>query len=165
MTFSIQWQEHCQAPLQRIPIYTPIAAMTAYVCGDILCDLDWEAKKPSFLPDTQQLIQRQIYHYWQNPNQTVVIKLLKQGTPYRQKIWAQLLQVPFAETLSYQQLARQTGTHARPVAGACRDNPYPLIIPCHRVVSSTGIGGYNGQTQGFMLQIKQQLLAYEASAQ
>lgn len=165
MTFSIQWQDHCNAPQQCIQVYTPIAEMTAYVCADILCGLVWCQKKTSSLPDTQHLIQRQINHYWQNPTQTINIKLLKQGTHYRQKIWGELIQIPFAKTLNYQQLARKTASHARPVAGACRDNPYPLIIPCHRVLSSTGIGGYAGQSQGFMLNIKQQLLAYEASVQ
>jgi methylated-DNA-[protein]-cysteine S-methyltransferase len=48
------------------------------------------------------------------------------------------------------------------VGNACRSNPYPFFIPCHRVVAVSGLGGYSGQTKGGMMAIKTQLLAHEA---
>ena len=54
-----------------------------------------------------------------------------------------------------------TGSSARAIGGACRANPLPLIIPCHRVVASNGIGGYSGETGGTVLDVKRWLLDYE----
>jgi methylated-DNA-[protein]-cysteine S-methyltransferase len=59
-------------------------------------------------------------------------------------------------------LAQKIGSSARAVGNACRDNPYPVIIPCHRVVSVSGMGGYCGHTAGDFMAIKSKLLDYEA---
>ena len=55
-------------------------------------------------------------------------------------------------------------TGARAVGNACRRNPVPVVIPCHRVVSARGIGGYAGDTGGNLLRIKSWLLQHEGSA-
>jgi len=89
--------------------------------------------------------------------------LLRQGSAYRQQVWAALAQIPLGETLTYSALAKKIGSAARAVGNACRDNPYPLFIPCHRVVSVSGMGGYCGQTDGHFMTIKHQLLAFEAA--
>ncbi|MCK5354927.1 MAG: MGMT family protein, partial [Methyloprofundus sp.] len=47
------------------------------------------------------------------------------------------------------------------LANACRKNPFPLIIPCHRVVAKTGLGGYAGETTGKLIEIKAALLQHE----
>ncbi|MGR8941804.1 MAG: methylated-DNA--[protein]-cysteine S-methyltransferase [Gammaproteobacteria bacterium] len=95
-------------------------------------------------------------------NDQFVVKLLMQGTPFRRRVWAELCRIPFGETRSYADLARTLGSSARAVGNACRDNPYAPIIPCHRVVSASGLGGYCGQTQGALVDIKIKLLAFEA---
>ncbi|NPB06300.1 MAG: MGMT family protein [Aquificae bacterium] len=64
--------------------------------------------------------------------------------------------VPFGKTVTYGRLGRWAGLHARKVARCMRDNPVPVVVPCHRVVSSTGLGGYS---QG--LELKLLLLAHE----
>lgn len=74
------------------------------------------------------------------------------GTPYRQRVWRQLSQIPYGETVSYQWIAEQLNkeplakkTAARAVGGAVGHNPISLFIPCHRVVGSNGaITGYAG---------------------
>ncbi len=64
--------------------------------------------------------------------------------------------VPFGNVITYGQLARITGTHPRAVGLAMKLNPFPLILPCHRVVSSKGIGGYS-----MGIEIKKELLRHE----
>ncbi len=161
--FIIQWVSACVAGQKTIQIHTPIGVMNAKVCADILCGLTWSDKKQSHLPYQQNMLQQQMDQYWQDAMQKIEIKLLKQGSAYRQKIWSELIKIPLGQTLNYKALAEKTGSASRPVAGACRDNPYPIIIPCHRVVSVSGLGGYAGQTTGYMMEIKQQLIAYEAT--
>ena len=92
---------------------------------------------------------------------------LEQGTVFQQKVWQALIQIPAGQVKTYGQLARELHSSPRAVGNACRKNPCPVIVPCHRVVSASGIGGYAGDTlmtqKGTInfLQIKQWLLAHE----
>lgn len=87
-------------------------------------------------------------------------RLKKEGlTPFSQKVLDAMEMIPFGETLSYGEVAQKIGSPRgmRAVGNACRLNPFPLIIPCHRVISSTGkIGGF-----AYDLRIKEALLAFE----
>ena len=86
------------------------------------------------------------------------LPLAPHGTPYRQRVWAALRQIPSGETRSYTQIADVAGGSPRSVGGANAANPIPILIPCHRVLATTGFGGYSG---GEGLATKQQLLALE----
>lgn len=85
------------------------------------------------------------------------------GTPFQQRVWARLRAIPPGETLSYGALARELGSSARAVGGACRSNPVPLAVPCHRVVAATGLGGYSGERGGDWLEKKRWLLRHEGA--
>jgi methylated-DNA-[protein]-cysteine S-methyltransferase len=89
--------------------------------------------------------------------------LLKQGSTYRNQVWTALCDIPFGATISYSALAKKINSSARAVGNACRDNPFPLLIPCHRVISVSGIGGYCGRIDGNLMTIKHKLLEFEAS--
>ena len=70
-----------------------------------------------------------------------------EGTTFQKKVWQELLKIPIGETRSYKEIANAIGNPkaARAVANACGKNPYPIKIPCHRVIRSDGsIGGYSG---------------------
>ena len=87
---------------------------------------------------------------------------LSTGTPFQQKVWQALRQIPYGETISYAQLANHIGqpTACRAVAQANGRNPLSLIIPCHRVIASDGkLGGYTGGVE-----IKQTLLDIEQAS-
>tara|TARA_A100001011_G_C13981783_1_gene703618 strand:+ start:324 stop:599 length:276 start_codon:yes stop_codon:yes gene_type:complete len=69
------------------------------------------------------------------------------GSEFELKVWEQLQNIPRGETRSYKQIAISIGqpNAFRAVANACAKNPYPIKIPCHRVIRSDGkIGGYSG---------------------
>jgi methylated-DNA-[protein]-cysteine S-methyltransferase len=87
------------------------------------------------------------------------LPLAPAGSPYQQRVWQALLAIPYAETRSYLDIARAAGGSPRSVGGANGANPIPIIIPCHRVLASNGIGGYSG---GEGLPTKRALLALEA---
>ncbi len=72
------------------------------------------------------------------------LPLAPQGTNFQQQIFAALQGIPYGETLTYGEIAQQLACPAQPVGQACGANPIPVIIPCHRVLSKTGIGGFSG---------------------
>jgi len=113
----------------------------------------------------QQQVQRQLLDYFQRPISLSEIPRQPEGTPFQQRVWQALCEIPLGEVVSYGELARQLGTSPRAVGGACRANPTPLIVPCHRVISVTGIGGFSGQwRQGEKVDIKRWLLRHEGVA-
>ncbi len=87
---------------------------------------------------------------------------------FHKTLWKTLFRVPYGKTVTYGQLAEQAGSPkaARAVGQGMRANPIPLIIPCHRVVSSSkalnnGLGGFMGHRDGFCIDIKAVLLNKE----
>ena len=92
---------------------------------------------------------------------TIKVNMKLNVTPFQEKVLKQLQQIPYGETRTYGDIAKILKTSARAVGNACRNNPVPIIIPCHRVVAANGIGGYDGARSGKLLKIKRQLLANE----
>jgi methylated-DNA-[protein]-cysteine S-methyltransferase len=72
------------------------------------------------------------------------LPLRPDGSAYRQTVWAALRDIPYGQTRSYREIAMVAGGSPRSVGGANAANPIPILIPCHRVLSSTGLGGYSG---------------------
>ena len=71
-----------------------------------------------------------------------------EGTEFQIRVWNELKKIPKGETRTYKDIAELIGkpTAARAVANACGKNPYPITIPCHRVIRSDGgLGGYSGE--------------------
>ena len=70
------------------------------------------------------------------------------GTNFQIKVWKEIAKIPKGKTKSYKEIAIAIGrpNSSRAVANACGKNPYPIEIPCHRVIKSNGeIGGYSGK--------------------
>lgn len=102
---------------------------------------------------------RQLHGYFSGELESFDLELSPQGTPFQQRVWKELLKIPYGETISYGELARRIGNPnaSRAVGLANGSNPIPIIIPCHRVIGSNGkLTGYGGG-----LPIKERLLALE----
>ncbi|MFM8330323.1 MAG: methylated-DNA--[protein]-cysteine S-methyltransferase [Candidatus Methylumidiphilus sp.] len=104
---------------------------------------------------------RQFDAYFQDPHWRFTLALPAAGTVYQQRVWQAMSAIPPGAAKSYAQLAEELQSGPRAVASACRANSFPLLIPCHRVVASHGLGGYCGATQGPFLAIKRWLLRHE----
>ncbi len=113
------------------------------------------------LSNQQQNIIDTINNYFTHQQSLSSIPLLEQGTPFQKNVWSALRTINKGEVLTYGQLAKNLNSGARAVANACRQNPIAIVTPCHRVVSSNGLGGYMGQTKGICMDIKQLLLQHE----
>ncbi|MBW1806831.1 MAG: methylated-DNA--[protein]-cysteine S-methyltransferase [Deltaproteobacteria bacterium] len=85
---------------------------------------------------------------------------LPAGPPFSRRVFQLLRKVPYGTTLTYQQLARRAASPkaSRAVGNIMAANPLPLIIPCHRVVATAGLGGFGGG-----LKMKQALLDMEGA--
>jgi methylated-DNA-[protein]-cysteine S-methyltransferase len=83
------------------------------------------------------------------------------GTIHQNKVWQAMLAIPRGQVKSYGELAAQIGSAPRAVGQACGNNPIPLIVPCHRVVGRSGLGGFMHHDEGDALAIKRWLLAHE----
>ena len=109
---------------------------------------------PFLLQATEQL-----RAYFAGEREGFDLPLAPRGTPFQQKVWKRLCEIPYGETISYGELAKQIGNPqaSRAVGLANGSNPIPIVIPCHRVIGSNGkLTGYGGG-----LPIKEKLLALE----
>jgi methylated-DNA-[protein]-cysteine S-methyltransferase len=103
--------------------------------------------------------ERQLKDYFSKKRKSFSVKLDFRGTEFQKKVWAALLTIPFGETRSYGQIAKQIQNPkaVRAVGAANGKNPIPIIAPCHRVIGSTGkLTGFGGG-----LEAKARLLALE----
>jgi len=90
---------------------------------------------------------RQIAEYFAGKRQVFDLPISYQGTHFQERVWGQLLKVPFGKTASYQDIARGVGNPlaVRAVGAANGKNPISLIVPCHRIIGSNGtLVGYGG---------------------
>ena len=128
----------------------------------------------SFLPDdvrprsaVEPLAGRacaQVERYLRDPDFRFRLPLQAAGTPFQRRVWDAIAAIPRGRTRSYGDIARELGSGPRAVGQACGENPYPLIIPCHRVVSASGIGGFAHAQDGYLLRTKRWLLAHEGAS-
>lgn len=136
------------------------------ISDDAISSIDFLPQVPSrtgFTALTAE-VRRQFQAYFDEPRRfSFELPLAPTGTPYRQRVWAALQAIPAGETMSYGQLARQLGSAPRAIGGACRTNPIPVVIPCHRVLGADGgLGGFMGRIgSGPELDLKAWLLGHE----
>lgn len=122
--------------------------------------LNDETEVSSVIPDALEDCAIQLREYFSRDRKSFSLKLNPQGTTFQQKVWNELLTIPFGKTLSYLQLSQQLGDvkAIRAVASANGKNPLWIIVPCHRVIGSDGsLTGYAGG-----LSRKQWLLEHES---
>lgn len=109
--------------------------------------------------EKDSIIQSQFTEYEKGARKSFDLPLHIIGTEFQKKVWAALLEIPYGETRSYQEIAIRIGNPkaVRAVGGACNRNPIGIIIPCHRVVGKNGsLTGYAGG-----LDYKKMLLEHE----
>jgi methylated-DNA-[protein]-cysteine S-methyltransferase len=106
---------------------------------------------------------RQLDAYFENPKFSFDLPFDWQGTSYQQRVWQAIRTIPRGQTMSYFAVAQQIDSAARPVGTACGANRIPLLIPCHRVVASSGLGGFMHSRNGKPLEIKRWLLRHEGA--
>ncbi len=141
-----------------LSLHTPLGALSVAEDDGAIVALDWGWGRDQ--DETALLVRarEQLHAYFDGALTVFDVPLAPMGTPYRQRVWRALCEIPYGATRTYLDIARVAGGSPRSVGGANGSNPIPIIIPCHRVVATTGIGGYSG---GEGLPTKLALLALE----
>jgi methylated-DNA-[protein]-cysteine S-methyltransferase len=104
----------------------------------------------------------QLRQYFQDPSTAFDIPCLLPGTAFQQRVWQALASIPPGSVYTYGQLAKKLNTGPRAIGQACRSNPVPIIIPCHRIIAAQQqLGGYSGFKTQPWLTIKAWLLQHE----
>ncbi len=152
---------------------SPVGRLTLVGSDDGLAAVLWENDRPARVrlaidaeDDRHPILveaERQLREYFEGRRTSFALPLDPPGTAFQQKVWQALLTIPFGETRSYAQVARQVGnpTAVRAVGAANGRNPLSIVAPCHRVIGS------NGALTGFAggLETKKYLLSMENSRQ
>jgi methylated-DNA-[protein]-cysteine S-methyltransferase len=103
---------------------------------------------------------RQLAAYFDGKLSRFDLPLAPAGSLFEARVWAAMQAIPYGETRCYGDLADAVGSAPRAVGRACGRNPIPIVIPCHRVLARSGLGGYSGEGG---LATKQRLLALEGT--
>lgn len=145
--------------MPQLSLHSPVGDLTVSEEDGQIVSLDWgwvrdQAQTPVLLRARDQL-----QEYFDLARHSFDLPLAPPGTAYRRRVWTALTTIPFGATRTYGEIAAQAGGSARSVGQANGRNPIPIIIPCHRVLASAGLGGYSG---GDGLSTKRYLLDLEA---
>ena len=143
----------------------PCAAVGIRVLDDAVCDICFLPADTPARPPVTPLAARaceQIRDYLDDPGRSLDLPLAIRGSEFQRRVWDAICRIPSGATRTYGELAAELGSTARAVGQACGDNRLPLVIPCHRVVSASGLGGFAHRTDSAMLDVKRWLLAHES---
>ena len=152
-------------------VRSPVGVLTLVASDDGLAAILWENDRPGRVrldvvaedPKHPVLVEteRQLAEYFAGRRKAFDLTLDFAGTEFQKKVWRALLTIPFGETRSYAQIARQIGDPkaVRAVGAANGRNPISIVAPCHRVIGS------NGKLTGFAggLDVKAHLLRLEGA--
>lgn len=145
----------------------PCGRLVVYVADDYVTALDWLAPGADRAPEHPLAAEavRQLAAWFEDPGGRFDLPLAPPATAFQCRVRAALQAIPPGQTRSYGELAAALNTAPRAIGGACRANPLPIIVPCHRVVARAGVGGFCGQWgAGESIERKQRLLAFERGA-
>jgi methylated-DNA-[protein]-cysteine S-methyltransferase len=144
--------------LPQLSLHTPVGSLTVSEEDGAIVAVDWGWGRDQTENATLCRARDQLHDYFDGKLVSFSLPLNPAGTDYRRRVWQALCDIPYGATRSYREIARVAGGAARSVGQANASNPIPIIIPCHRVLASNGIGGYSG---GEGLDTKRFLLALE----
>jgi methylated-DNA-[protein]-cysteine S-methyltransferase len=150
-------------------IESPVGKLKLVASDKGLVAILWEKDKPRRVPLNDLVereqhpvlveTERELREYFAGKRKTFSVDLDMRGTRFQKNVWEALLAIPFGETRSYGQLAKQLGNPraSRAVGAANGRNPVSIIVPCHRVIGSSGkLTGFAGG-----LDVKAHLLGLE----
>lgn len=149
----------------RCNIKTPLGNMVAIASDEALTNLDFADNIE--LESTNEILERvkiELDEYFLKERKTFTVPLKPHGTPFQKEVWQTLLKIPYAKAISYKDEALMMGREKsfRAVANANGKNPLSIIIPCHRVIASSGkLGGYSGGLDKKKFLLKLENVAYK----
>lgn len=140
-------------------LMTPVGTLSLFEEDEKIVVVEWgqapEGTQTALLKEAKS----QLSAYFSAKLTKFDLPLDPMGSDHQKKVWDEMQKIPFGQTYTYGDIAKTIKSCAQAVGGACGKNPIPIIIPCHRVVGSSGkMTGYSG---GDGIETKQQLLRME----
>lgn len=139
---------------------SPVGTLTVTETDGAITALTWGG---SGQDETTLLVEarRQLRAYFDDPHATFTLPLKVNGSELQRSVCDAMREIPIGETRTYGDLARALGVPAQAVGQACGGNPIPVIIPCHRILGASSLGGFSG---GAGIDTKVALLRHEGAA-
>ncbi len=144
--------------MPQLSLHSPVGDLTISEEAGAIVALDWGWGRDQTPTALLRAAREQLDAYFDGKLRHFDLPLAPAGTPYRRAVWEALRTIPYGESRTYREIAGLAGGVPRSIGQANGSNPIPIIIPCHRVLASGGIGGYSG---GEGLETKRRLLALE----
>jgi methylated-DNA-[protein]-cysteine S-methyltransferase len=153
------------------PAYNAIIAAPGFALGvhctaEEILAIEYLPAQPEQAADNPLAAEavRQLRAYLNDPAAAFGLPLRPSGTTFQRRVWAEIETIPPGQVRSYGDVAKRLHNAPRAVGQACGANPFPLVVPCHRVVASGGgLGGFAGHSGGFLVDVKRWLLQHENS--
>jgi len=144
--------------MTSLSFHSPLGPLTLFEEDGAIIVLEWGRGPEDESSPLLNEAKKQLDAYFDRKLTTFDLPLAPPGTDFQNRVWQSMRKIPYGETRTYGDLAQDISSGARPVGTACGRNPIPIIIPCHRVVASTGLGGYTGQggleTKTYLLKLE-----------
>lgn len=124
-------------------INTPVGYLTLTETDGAISSVSWRGgdRNASDLLDRAEI---QVNAYFSNEITEFDLPFAPQGSDLVKRTCAAMTRIPFGETRTYGDLARELGAPAQAIGQACGANPIPVLIPCHRILAANGLGGFSG---------------------
>lgn len=130
--------------MPRLSIDTQFGALGIEEADGAIAAITWRGKTEGETTPLLREAARQLSAYAAGTLTAFDLPLSPKGGPLQQDVMREMRAIPYGETLSYGDIAKALGVAAQAIGQACGANPIPVIIPCHRVTGTHGLGGFSG---------------------
>jgi len=141
-------------------VASPLGPLTLIADAVGITALEWRDGRQDGTPVLRQAAM-QLSEYFAGKRQDFTVPIRLTCSDFQRNVCAAMSAIPFGETRIYGELAEQLGVPAQAIGQACGGNPLPILIPCHRVLGASGLGGYSGDGG---IETKVWLLRHEGAA-
>lgn len=141
-------------------INTPVGVISLFAEEDKIIVLEW-GKVPETEDESPVLSEavNQLNAYFDGKLQNFDLPVAPNGTQFQKNVWAEMQKIPYGQVKTYGDISGTLKSAPRAIGGACGKNPIPIIIPCHRIIGTSGkMTGFSG---GEGVETKIQLLTLE----
>lgn len=130
--------------MPSLSIPSPVGQLTLEEQDDKIVAISWGKTARGNGSPLLSEAARQLQAYFDGKLSHFDLPLAPAGSPFEKRVWTAMQNIPYGETRCYGDLAAAIQSAPRAVGGACGKNPIPIVIPCHRVLAKSGMGGYSG---------------------
>lgn len=131
-------------PGEVASVATPLGRLGLVQCGEYITTLLWDVDEREPATAVLREAAAQLGAYFERRLDRFELPLMPAGSEFQRRVCSAMSAIPLGETRTYGELAGELDSSPQPVGNACGTNSIPILIPCHRVLAASGLGGYSG---------------------